>query len=102
MGKTVALKYETGLIKRDGKYFVSVSTPLGTPNVEEPTTFEPDDQYEIGPFDTEEAAKKQQRETEDQLRKQGKLWIPTSEYRAQKKAREKAKEKARSKQRPLF
>jgi len=96
----VPLKYVTNLVKRGGKHFVSVYTPLGVTDVEHPTTFEPDDQYEIGPFDSEQEAKKQQTKTEDELRKHGKLWIPTHEFKAKKKAKEKRKNEI--KQKPLF
>ncbi len=62
------------VVKRDGKYFVWVYTPLGTPDVEHPTTFEPDFQDQVGPFDSEEEAKDQLKRTEDDLRKRGQLW----------------------------
>jgi len=69
-----APKLVAEVVKRDGKYFVSVYTPLRTPDVEHPTTFEPDFQDEIGPFDSEEEAKVQLKRTEDDLRKRGQLW----------------------------
>ena len=72
----MATKKMAEVIKRDGKYFVSVSTPLGTTDVQHPTTFEPDYQEEIGPFDTEAEAKKKLKQTEDVLRGRGELWIP--------------------------
>jgi hypothetical protein len=59
---------------RNGKYFVSVSTPLGKTDVDYPTTFEPDFQDEVGPFNTEDEANEKLRETRENLRKQGQLW----------------------------
>jgi len=70
----VQLKLIAEVVKREGKYFVSVSTPMGKPDVEHPTTFEPDFQEENGPFDSEEVAKEQLRQVEDRLRQRGQLW----------------------------
>ena len=93
-------KYVVALNERGGKYFVSVHTPMGKPDVQYPTTFEPDEHHEIGPFDTKEEAQQQLKKTEDELRKRGELWIPTPEYKASKKAKD--KNKGKGKQRGLF
>lgn len=96
------LKYVTSLVQRDGKHFVHVHTPLGPPDVEQPTSFEPDDEHEEGPFDSAQEAKKKQTKIEDDLRKRRMLWIPSPEYRAMKKAKEKTKKQVQSKQKDLF
>jgi hypothetical protein len=75
------------VVKRDGKYFVSVSTPMGTPDVQHPTTFDPDFQDEIGPFDSEEEANKQFRQVEDTLRQRGQLWEVRSSGKKKKGAK---------------
>ena len=75
-GKAVPPKLMVNVVERGGKYYVSVHTPMGTPDVQHPTTFEPDYQDEIGPFDTEAEAKKKLKQTEDDLRGRGELWIP--------------------------
>lgn len=72
----MAMKKMAEVVERGGKYFVSVYTPLGKTDVQHPTTFEPDYQDEIGPFDNEAEAKKQLKTTQDDLRKRGELWIP--------------------------
>jgi len=40
--ENVQPKLVAEIIKKDGKHFVPVYTPLGKPDVEHPTTFEPD------------------------------------------------------------
>ena len=62
------------IVVRNGKYFVFVSTPLGMPDVQSPTTFEPDFQENVGPFDSEEEAKVRLSQIEDALRLRGQLW----------------------------
>ena len=69
-------KLIASVVKRGEKYFVSVQTPMGTPDVQYPTTFQPDYEDEIGPFDTETEANKQLERTQDDLRKRGELWMP--------------------------
>jgi hypothetical protein len=71
--RTVKPKFSASVTQKDGKYFVYVSTPLGETNVEEPTTFQPDIEDYIGPYDSEEEAKKQLVKTEAQLRSKGQL-----------------------------
>jgi hypothetical protein len=58
---------------KGGKYFVSLYTPLRKRDVDSPTTFEPDFQDELGPFDTEDEANEKLREIRETLRKQGQL-----------------------------
>jgi hypothetical protein len=96
----VKAKFVVGLIEKGGNHFVSVQTPLGKPDVQYPTTFEPDYEHEVGPFDTKEEAQSQLKKTEDELRKRGELWIPRTEFKAKKKA--KAKTQTKTKQRGLF
>lgn len=72
----MAMKKMAEVAERGGKYFVSVYTPLGKTDVQHPTTFEPDYHDEIGPFDTEAEAKMKLKQTEDDLRGRGELWIP--------------------------
>jgi len=69
-------KFSAQVTQKDGKYFVYVSTPLGETDVEHPTTFQPDIEDYIGPFDSDEEAKKQLVKTEAQLRKSGQLLVP--------------------------
>src|SRR5258708_2421214 len=69
-----ASKRGAEVVKRDGKYFVSVVTALGSPDVEHPTAFEAGLQGEVGPFYFQEKAKEQVKQVEDNLRKRGQLW----------------------------
>ena len=96
------LKYVTDVVKRDGKYFVSVYTPLGPTNVDEPTSFQPDDEHEVGPFDSEEKAKKEQKAIEANLNKNGQRWMSPAEFKAWKKTKDQAKAGATNKQKRLF
>ncbi len=66
-------KFVAEVIERDGKYFVSVTTPLGA-DIERPATFDPNIHDEAGPFDFEEDAKTRLMEIEDNLRLRGQLW----------------------------
>lgn len=100
--KVMKLKYVTDVVKRDGKYFVSVYTPLGPTNVDAPTSFQPDDENEVGPFDSEGEAEKEQKGIEAELNKNGQRWMPPAEFKAWKKAKNKAREEATNNQKRLF
>jgi hypothetical protein len=63
-------KFVAEIINKDGRYFVSVSTPIGT-DIEHAATFDPDIQDEAGPFDSEEAANVRLMQIEDALRLRG-------------------------------
>jgi len=81
---------------------VSVYPPLGPTNVDEATSFQPDYENEVGPFDSEEEAKKEQKGIEAELNKNGQRWMPPVEFKAWKKAKNKATEKAKNNQKQLF
>ncbi len=63
-GETMKPKFVAEVIKRDGKHFVSVPTPLGT-DIEHPATFDPDIHHEAGPFESEEDANARLIQVED-------------------------------------
>jgi hypothetical protein len=66
-------KFVAEIINKDGRYFVSVSTPMGT-DIEHAATFDPNIQDEAGPFDSEEEATVRLIHIEDTLRMRGQLW----------------------------